>query len=108
MKEVLMKVNNKHIKQGVKQDECDCPIALALIQSIQKYFDEKVFVEVYEDSITVLSCGEKFAEVICDIEPKNPEGWDTIYDFINDFDRGNEVYPFWLKMIFNPKQNINN
>ena len=36
MKEVLMKVNNKHIKQGVKQDECDCPIALALNQSIQK------------------------------------------------------------------------
>ena len=107
MKEVLMKVNNKHIKQGIKQDECDCPIALTLNESIQKHFDESVFVSVYADTINVHSLKDKFMKIICKIEPKNTEGWNTIYDFINQFDKGDEVYPFSLNMIFNPKHNIN-
>ena len=104
MKEVLMKVTNAHIKEGVKEDECDCPIALSLNKSIQKHFDEAVYVGVYSDSINVYSYDKKFGELICNIEPKNLEGWFTINDFITDFDRGDEVYPFWLKMVFNPKQ----
>ena len=109
MKELLMQVNNKHIREGIKQDECDCPIALSLNQSVQKHFDEKVFVAVYMDSIEIVSnvIGKEL-EVICTIEPKNQEGWFTISDFINEFDRGNKVYPFCLKMVFNPEQNINN
>ena len=108
MKEILMKVTNKHIAEGVKEDECDCPIALSLNKSIQKHFDEEVFVSVYEDNINIHSLDDKFKKVICKIEPKNPEGWYTIGDFINEFDKGDVVYPFWLKMVFNPKQLINN
>ena len=103
--EMLIRVTEEHIKNGVKEDECDCPIALAIGESLQHEFPN-TFISVYDRDISVRSKSrDDFSKVMFKVEPKNSEGWDTISDFISDFDRGEEVYPFQLIYLYKEKGN---
>ena len=103
VKEMLIRVTDDHIKNGVREDECECPIALAIEESLRCEFSN-IVVAVYDGDIHVRNIGRdsglSFGELMFKVEPKNSEGWDTISDFIHNFDKGEDVRPFQLIYLY--------
>jgi hypothetical protein len=72
-----IEVTDEHIKNGICKDANNCPIALAIRETLNLDADE---VEV--DGIFI------------EVEGRNFDTTDEIDDFIEDFDSGTPVYPF--------------
>ena len=83
----FIEVTKKHIENGIRGDECNCAIALALQD---EYKTSDVSVEV-EDEPT-LFIGDKILELA------TSEMAEDVNLFIQDFDYNNEVKPFTIQV----------
>ena len=83
----FIEVTQKHIENGIRGDECNCAIALAL-QDEYKTTETSVEVEdeplLYVDGIPLEIATSQMA--------------DDIDFFIRDFDYNNEVKPFTIQV----------
>lgn len=103
---MLIEVTEEHIKNGAPQDECNCPIALAVQDHVEMGFDDDVdisqaniIVTVHDDDINIHHHNNN-AEMdwLYGISPKDKDEWSVISDFIAAFDSGKEVKPFTIEM----------
>ena len=83
----FIEVTQKHIDNGIRGDECNCAIALALQD---EYKTSDVSVEVEDEPM--LFIGDKILEIA------SAEMVDDIDFFIRDFDYRDEVKPFTIKV----------
>ena len=106
---MLIDVTEEHIKEGVMQDECNCPIALAVCDAVEQSFCDEhdvekanVIVTVHDDDINVhyhKDDGEM--EHMFSVSPEDKKDWIIISDFIFGFDNGDDVEPFEMEMEIN-------
>ena len=102
-------VSKEHIKNGAPQDECNCPIALAVQEAAEMELGDDVEIEkaniivtVHDDDINVCyhkSDGEM--EFMYSVSPEDKDEWSVISDFISNFDNGHDVEPFEMAMEIN-------
>ena len=83
----LIEVTQKHIENGIRGDECNCAIALALQD---EYKTSDVLVQVEDEPS--LFIGDKILEIA------TSQMVDDIDSFIRDFDYNNEVKPFTIQV----------
>jgi len=83
----FIEVTKKHIANGVPGDECNCAIALALVD---EYKTSDVSVEVEDEPM--LYVGDKSLSIA------THEMSEDIDAFIRDFDFHNEVDPFTIQI----------
>ena len=83
----FIEVTKKHIENGIRGDECNCAIALALQD---EYKTSDVSVEVEDEPM--LFIGDKILELA------TSEMAEDVNLFIQDFDYNNEVEPFTIKV----------
>ena len=83
----FIEVTQKHIENGIRGDECNCAIALALQD---EYKTSDVLVEVEDEPM--LFIGDKILELA------TSEMAEDVNLFIQDFDYNNEVKPFTIKV----------
>ena len=103
---MLIEITEEHIKNGAPQDECNCPIALAVQDHVEMGFDDDVDVEqaniivtVHDNEINIHHHNNNAEmEYLYGISPKNKDEWSVISDFIGAFDGGKEVKPFTIEM----------
>ena len=103
---MLIEVTKEHIKNGCPEDECCCPIALAVQDAVEMSFCDDVdisqaniIVTVHDDDINVHHHNNN-AEMdwLYGVSPKDKDEWSVISDFIYAFDNGKEVKPFTIEM----------
>ena len=83
----FIEVTQKHIENGIRGDECNCAIALALQD---EYKTSDVSVEVEDEPM--LFIGDKILELA------TSEMAEDVNLFIQDFDYNNEVKPFTIQI----------
>ena len=83
----FIEVTQKHIENGIRGDECNCAIALALQD---EYKTSDVSVQVEDEPM--LFIGDKILEIA------TSQMADDIDFFIRDFDFNNEVNPFTIQI----------
>ena len=83
----FIEVTQKHIHNGIRGDECNCAIALALQD---EYKTSDVLVEVEDEPM--LFIGDKILELA------TSEMAEDVNLFIQDFDYNNEVKPFTIQI----------
>ena len=83
----FIEVTKKHIENGIRGDECNCAIALALAD---EYKTSDVSVEMEDGPLLYVD------DKILDIA--GSEMADDIDLFIQDFDYNNEVKPFTIQV----------
>ena len=83
----FIEVTQKHIENGIRGDECNCAIALALQD---EYKTSDVSVEVEDEPM--LFIGDKILELA------TSEMAEDVNLFIQDFDYNNEVKPFTIQV----------
>ena len=83
----FIEVTKKHIENGIRGDECNCAIALALQD---EYKTSDVLVEVEDEPM--LFIGDKILELA------TSEMAEDVNLFIQDFDYNNEVKPFTIQI----------
>ena len=83
----FIEVTQKHIENGIRGDECNCAIALALQD---EYKTSDVSVEMKDGPL--LHIGDKILDIA------GSEMADDIDLFIKDFDYNNEVEPFTIQV----------
>ena len=101
-----IEVTEEHIKNGAPEDECNCPLALAIQDAVEQQFPDdadveqaNVIVTVHDDDINVWHHNNN-AEMdhMFTISPKKTEEWDIINTFIKKFDGGGDVEPFNIEV----------
>ena len=83
----FIEVTKKHIENGIRGDNCNCAIALALAD---EYKTSDVSVQINDGPL--LHVGDKILDIA---------GSEMAYDidlFIKDFDYNNEVEPFTIQV----------
>ena len=83
----FIEVTKKHIENGIRGDECNCAIALALQD---EYKTSDVLVEVEDEPM--LFIGDKILDLA------TSEMAEDVNLFIQDFDYNNEVKPFTIQV----------
>ena len=83
----FIEVTKKHIANGIRGDECNCAIALALQD---EYKTSDVSVEVEDEPM--LFIGDKILELA------TSEMAEDVNLFIQNFDYNNEVKPFTIQI----------
>ena len=83
----FIEVTKNHIENGIRGDECNCAIALALQD---EYKTSDVSVQVEDEPM--LFIGDKILEIA------TSQMADDIDFFIRDFDYNNEVKPFTIQI----------
>ena len=104
-----IKVTKEHIEDGVREDECNCPIALAVQDAVEQSFCDSyevekanVIVTVHDNDINVHHHNNNAEmEFMFGVTPKNKDKWKVINDFIHKFDDGLDVEPFNIEMEIN-------
>ena len=103
---MLIEVTKDHIKDGFPEDECNCPIALAVQDAVEQSFCDSyeaekanVIVTVYDNDINVHHHNNNAEmEFMFGVAPKSKCEWKVIKDFIHKFDDGLDVEPFMMEM----------
>jgi len=103
---MLIDVTEEHIKNGQPQDECNCPIALAVQDAVEAEMandsdieNANIIVTVHDDDINVHHHNNNAElEHMFGVSPKDKDEWNVISDFIHAFDTGKEVKPFTIEM----------
>ena len=106
---MLIDVTQKHIDEGVPEDECNCAIALAVQDAVEMGFVDNVdisqaniIVTVHNDDIRVYHHNNNAEmEFLFELSPKSKCEWKVIKDFISKFDGGYDVEPFMMEMEIN-------
>ena len=83
----FIEVTQKHIENGIRGDECNCAIALALQD---EYKTSDISVQVEDEPM--LFIGDKILEIA------TSQMASDIDFFIRDFDYNNEVKPFTIQV----------
>ena len=83
----FIEVTQKHIENGIRGDECNCAIALALQD---EYKTSDISVQVEDEPM--LFIGDKILELA------TSQMANDIDFFIRDFDYNNEVKPFTIQV----------
>ena len=83
----FIEVTKKHIENGIRGDECNCAIALALKD---EYKTTETSVEVEDEPLLYVDG--------IPLEIATSQMADDIEFFIRDFDYNNEVKPFTIKV----------
>tara|TARA_R110002012_G_C11625257_1_gene609388 strand:+ start:743 stop:1063 length:321 start_codon:yes stop_codon:yes gene_type:complete len=99
-------VTEEHIKAGIPEDECNCPIALAVQDAVEQSFCDSyevdranVIVTVHDDDINVHHHNNNAEmEHMFGVSPKSKCEWKIVKDFIHKFDSGKDVEPFMMEM----------
>ena len=89
--DLTVEVDQDFIDNGVKDDMCGCPIALAIKAKLPKGFKESALVAPPNVRVVIPGFTECWAEV-------SPE----MKVFIRDFDAGKEVKPCSFSLCFHP------
>tara|TARA_B100001939_G_scaffold283120_1_gene252329 strand:- start:625 stop:945 length:321 start_codon:yes stop_codon:yes gene_type:complete len=106
---MLIEITKDHIKDGLPEDECNCPIALAIQDAVEQDMcdsyevnTKNVIVTVYDNDINVHHHNNNAEmEFMFGVSPKNKDEWKVINDFIHNFDDGLNVEPFNIEMEIN-------
>ena len=108
---MLIEVTKDDIKQGIREDECNCPIALAVCRAAESELtDDQLnsvnIIAVVTDTEIGVYHHNNNAEMdhMYDIEPEDPNNWNFISDFIHHFDKDRTAEPF--DMVFDVYQQI--
>ena len=98
---MLIEVTKDDIEEGVMEDECNCPLALAVARAAKyelpdDYMEPNIFAVVHDDEIQVYYQNplNQEMDLQLDIEPKVKGEWQVISDFISRYDKGFDVEPF--------------
>ena len=96
---MLIDVTLKDIANGSPQDECNCPIALAVTRAARYELPDdckhpNVISTVHESSIEIFYDNGTEIDFQFRIIPEDIDDWSLINDFISRFDNGKEVEPF--------------
>ena len=103
---IVVEVTKDDIRQGVRKDACQCPIAIALTRAIKSQIEDSTGIEPEDMSVEVdfddirywnhdIS-GDEF-----NLFPVDEEDWYEIKNFIENFDLGNDVEPFVVELKYN-------
>ena len=110
---MLIDVTKNHIKNGVREDECNCPIALAVCDAVEFELSDNdiefnnIITVVHDDNIAIYYyTPDKEYEYQFNISPKKKDNWSIISDFIFHFDKDRDVEP--LDMEFEVNQEVHN
>ena len=106
---MVVEVDKNHIRAGVKGDDCNCPIALAVTEAIEADLPDdyqmkcNVFVSVGQDSIEIYyddvgGANYDGPEFQFSLRPVAVEDWGMINNFIQDFDGDQDVEPFCVEL----------
>ena len=109
MSNIVAEIEKKHIESGVRGDDCNCPIALAVLEAIEADLPDdyemkcNVFVSVGQNSIEVFYDdvrrtnydGPEFQFSLIPVEVTD---WGMINNFIQDFDGEKDVEPFCVEL----------
>ena len=106
---MLIEVTEEHIKNGQAEDECNCPIALAVQDAVEQdmcndYEVDKanVIVTVHDGDINVHHHNNNAElEHMFGVAPKSKCEWKVVNQFIHDYDSGKNVKPFMIEMEIN-------
>jgi hypothetical protein len=106
---MLIEITKDHIKDGLPEDECNCPIALAIQDAVEQDMcdsyevdTKNVIVTVYDNDINVHHHNNNAEmEFMFGVSPKDKDEWKVINDFIHNFDDGLNVEPFNIEMEIN-------
>ena len=100
---IVVEVTKDDIRQGVRKDPCNCPIAIALRRAIKSEIEDLTSIEPDDIDIEV-DCDEirywnhDKSDDEYNLFPVDNEDWYTIKGFIKDFDLGNDVVPFVVEL----------
>ena len=103
---IVVEVTKDDIRQGVRKDPCQCPIALALRRAIKSEIEDSTGIEPDDMAVEVdfgdirywnhdIS-GDEF-----NLFPVDEEDWYGIKNFMENFDLGNDVEPFNVELKYN-------
>lgn len=103
---IVVEVTKDDIRQGVRKDPCQCPIAIALRRAIKSEIEDSTGIEPEDMSVEVdfddirywnhdIS-GDEF-----NLFPVDEEDWYEIKNFMENFDLGNDVKPFNVELEYN-------
>tara|TARA_R100000329_G_scaffold86698_1_gene73102 strand:- start:774 stop:1091 length:318 start_codon:yes stop_codon:yes gene_type:complete len=103
---IVVEVTKDDIRQGVRKDACQCPIAIAITRAIKSQIEDSTGIEPEDMSVEVdfddirywnhdIS-GDEF-----NLFPVDEEDWYEIKNFIENFDLGNDVEPFVVELKYN-------
>ena len=103
---IVVEVTKDDIRQGVRKDACQCPIAIAITRAIKSQIEDSTGIEPEDMSVEVdfddirywnhdIS-GDEF-----NLFPVDEEDWYGIKNFIENFDLGNDVEPFVVELKYN-------
>ena len=103
---MLIEVTEEHIKNGAPEDECNCPIALAVQDAVEQDICDgyeidrvNVIVTVHDGDINVHHHNNNAEmEHMFGVSPKSKDGWSVINNFIHRFDTGKDVEPFNIEV----------
>ena len=105
MKTIVIEIEDQDIRQGVRKDACQCPIAVTLIRSIKSKIKKKTGNDEPDICIAVnhdeINFWDEEGTYIHDLFPVNEEDWYEIKNFIDNFDLGNDVEPFCVELKYN-------
>ena len=104
-----IEVTKEHIKNGLREDECNCPIALAIQDAVEQDMcdsyevnTKNVIVTVHNNDINVHHHNNNAEmEFMFGVSSENKDEWKVINDFIHKFDDGLDVEPFNIEMEIN-------
>ena len=103
---IVVEVTKDDIRQGVRKDPCNCPIAIALRRAIKSEIEDMtsiepddIDVEVDYDEIRYWNHDKSDDEY--SLFPVDDEDWYGIKNFIENFDLGNNVEPFNVELKYN-------
>ena len=109
MSNIVAEIDKEHIEAGVRGDDCNCPIALAVIKAIGADLPDdyemkcNVFASVGQDSIEIYyddvgGANYDGPEFQFSLRPVAVEDWGMINNFIQDFDNERDVEPFCVEL----------
>tara|TARA_B100001939_G_scaffold343913_1_gene357405 strand:- start:553 stop:873 length:321 start_codon:yes stop_codon:yes gene_type:complete len=104
---IVVEVTKDDIRQGVRKDACQCPIAIALTRAIKSQIEDSTGIEPEDIGVEVVD-SEDIRYWNHDISgddfhlfPVDKEDLYGIKKFIENFDLGNDVEPFNVELKYN-------
>jgi len=106
MKNIVIEIEDQDIRQGVRKDACQCPIALALRRAVvadieEQTGNEEPDIEIEVDHDEIRFWNHEVSDDEYNLFPVDEEDWYMIKNFIDNFDLGNDVEPFCVELKYN-------
>lgn len=104
---IVVEVTKDDIRQGVRKDACQCPIAIALRRAIKSQIEDSTGIEPEDIGVEVVDSGDirywnhNISGEDFNLFPVDEEDLYEIKNFIENFDLGNDVVPFNVELEYN-------